>query len=77
MPDEKAVSEFIRLGYQASYHYADDTCKEWDDAYKCRDEAMDLYRRADTPTRAAMHLVARAFLWYPEFERILARSEEA
>lgn len=30
MTDDDLVKEYKRLGSQISYHYADDSCREWD-----------------------------------------------
>ena len=64
----EALKQFIKLGKDASYHYADDSGKEWGLANGCVRQAMELYK-ANPELRALMREEARGFLWASDFTR--------
>ena len=40
---ESLIEEFIELGNTASYHFADDTCDEWDLGYSAQRKALAIF----------------------------------
>lgn len=38
--EQAKIKEFDDLATRASYHYADDSCREWDKADDCKQKAM-------------------------------------
>ncbi len=54
--------EFERLGDEASFHYADDTCKEWGLGQSAEGKAIALFK-ANPELQDEMREVARGFLW--------------
>ena len=56
------LEEFERLGDSASFHYADDTCKEWGQAQSAEKKAVALYH-AHPELKEEMKELARGFLW--------------
>ena len=57
------LEEFKRLGDLASYHYADDSCKEWGLAGAAKNAAMKLYYAATVEQQEQMKVIAKGFLW--------------
>jgi hypothetical protein len=54
--------EFKKLGLSASYHFADDSGKEWGHAYKDQKKAIKLYD--DNPEQQVeMMKISKGFLW--------------
>lgn len=62
------LTEFKRLGAKASFHYADDSCKEWDLAYGAEREALRLYDE-HPELEDEMREIAGGFLWSLEWKR--------
>ena len=62
------ITKFRRLGEKASYHFADDSGKEWDLAYKAQREAIEVFD-AHPESHETMREIARDFLWAGEFKR--------
>lgn len=62
------VDEFKRAGMDASYHYADDSTKEWGLARKAEREALRLFD-AHPEHQDEMREVAKGFLWSLNIER--------
>lgn len=56
------IAEFKRLGDKASFHYADDSTKEWHLADKAKVEALAIFD-AHPELHEQMREVARSFLW--------------
>ena len=60
--DESTLEEFKSLGNSASFHYADDSCKEWPQARTQEAKALALFR--DNPhLQDDMREIAKGFLW--------------
>ena len=60
--------KFKRHASRASYHYADDSCKEWDLAKQDKDAALKLFD--DNPDmQAEMRGLAKDELWSLSSER--------
>lgn len=60
--DDEWVSEFLHEGMTASYHYADDSGKEWPLGTLHRDRALAVYeKRPDLESRLLE--VGKKFLW--------------
>lgn len=56
------LEDFKSAGMQASFHYADDSGKEWGRARTLQNEAMQMYR--DNPDlQDEMKTIAKGFLW--------------
>ena len=64
------LKEFESAGWDASFHFADDSGKEWKQAYKRKDDAMRLYF-AHPEHQEAMKEIAKGFLWNYDFERAI------
>jgi hypothetical protein len=63
----KIVEQFKKHGLDASFHYADDTTKEWYLGDRDKEKALKLYY--DNPElRAEMMEVSKGFLWSLESE---------
>ncbi|HLF12078.1 MAG TPA: hypothetical protein VJA26_12765 [Gammaproteobacteria bacterium] len=56
------VEAFKNLGNTASYHYADDSTKEWNLGHKAEDEALAIFD-ANPNLETELRSVARGFLW--------------
>ena len=69
------VDEFDRHGMDASYHYADDSCGEWDRARVARDKALEVFD-ANPGHQWLMREIAASFLWADEFERLRPENKE-
>ena len=63
------IDEFKRLCYKASYHFADDSGKEWGLAYKAKSEALEIFD-AHPDLQAEMREIAKWFLWGGEMTRL-------
>ena len=60
MPD--ILEQFKDLGISASFHFADDSGKEWNIAHREQGIALALYR--DNPAlQDDMRKIAKGFLW--------------
>ncbi len=56
------LEQFKKLGDKASFHFADDTCREWASGHRAEKAAMKLFN--DNPgLQNEMRMIARAFLW--------------
>ena len=56
------VEQFEYIGRTASYHYADDSGREWSDGDKLKRVAVAIFE--DNPElQAEMREVAKGFLW--------------
>lgn len=56
------LEQFKKHGMDASYHFADDTCKEWAFAYIEKEKALTLFN--DHPElQPEMIEIAKSFLW--------------
>lgn len=62
------VATFKKLGDDASYHYADDSTREWRKATRLVHEALEVFD-AHPELQPKMRKVARGFLWHYEFQR--------
>lgn len=62
------VETFKKLGKDASYHYVDDSGKEWSLGLKYENQALELF---DTHPELESELreVAKGFLWTLEYRR--------
>ena len=59
---KQILEEFEHLGISASFHFADDSCKEWGTARKQEAKAIALFR--DNPElQDEMREIAKGFLW--------------
>ena len=56
------IKEFVKLGYDASYHYADDSGGEWDLGHKAKREALEIYD-SNPELQKEMKELSRGFLW--------------
>lgn len=56
------LDEFDTLGRSASFHFADDTGREWHQGNMDKASAMALYR-AHPEGREQMKVIAKEFLW--------------
>lgn len=57
------MDDFERLGKKASYHYADDSGKEWGTGNTYRDQALTLFDAHPDLQPAMRKLAATEFLW--------------
>ncbi len=63
------LKSFKEAGIDASYHWADDTCKEWPQARAMQNKAMDIYW--DHPRlQPEMREIAKGFIWTYDFEKL-------
>lgn len=60
--EQLTVAEFKRLGDKASYHYADDSTREWEQADKAKAEALAVFD-AHPELEAQFREVGLGFLW--------------
>jgi hypothetical protein len=65
---EEILKEFTELGQKASYHYADDSTKEWNLGDRAKREALKLFDN-NSELQAQMRVIARNFLWSITLER--------
>ena len=66
--DMSILDCFRKHGMQASYHYADDTCKEWDSGDAEKRKALKLFD--DNPAlQGEMRETAKTFLWAYTFKQ--------
>lgn len=54
---------FKDYGNTASYHFADDSAKEWNKGYEYQEKAQRMYDAADSETQEDMRDIAIHFLW--------------
>lgn len=64
-----ALEQFKQHGNQASYHYADDSCKEWRLADAEKAKALAVFD-ANPSDQEQMRAVARGFLWAHELTQL-------
>lgn len=62
MTNEEIIEQFNLAGRKASYHYADDSCREWGLARKREEEALAIFD-AHPELQEEMREVALGFLW--------------
>ena len=63
-----SIEKFTKHGNKASYHYADDSCREWDLAKAEVVKAIAVFD-ASPEHHAEMREIAKGFLWASEFSR--------
>jgi hypothetical protein len=56
------LEEFKQAAGNASYHYADDTCREWDLAEKYEHQCRRIFEEADEALKAEIRKVAGSYL---------------
>ena len=56
------VEQFDYLGRTASFHYADDSGREWNEGDKLKREAVAIFK-ANPELQSEMREVAKGFLW--------------
>ena len=66
-PKSIVLQKFMKLGNDASYHYADDSGGEWGTAKDLQKQAMELYF-ANPQYQKEMDRIAKNFLWYYDFK---------
>jgi hypothetical protein len=66
--DKEYLDQFKAYGMSASFHYADDTCKEWDLADRDKRNALRMFDR-HLRLQPAMREIAKHFLWSLNNER--------
>ena len=59
---EEVLKLFTKFGMDASYHFADDSCKEWYLGYSDQTEALNLYNTFPE-LHEEMRKIANKFLW--------------
>lgn len=59
---ENPVEEFRKYANAASFHYADDTCKEWDEASRFENRAMQIYHE-NPDHHEEMNKIGKSQLW--------------
>ena len=59
---KEILEQFEKYGMDASYHYADDTCSEWDMAYREAEKARELFDN-NKQLQKEMREIAKRFLW--------------
>ena len=62
MNDAAKIKDFKDLGLTASYHYADDSGKEWGLGRKAQDKALEIFD-ANPDLQEVMRGIATGFLW--------------
>jgi hypothetical protein len=60
--NNQTMNEFYELGMRASYHFADDSGKEWPQAQMAQNQALKLYKE-NPHLQERMQLLAKGFLW--------------
>lgn len=66
--DQAVIEEFRMLGLAASFHYADDTTKEWAMADAQKKKALKIFD--DNPhLHEHMRVISAQFLWSLTMER--------
>ena len=56
------LANFKRLGDKASFHYADESCKEWDLAADAKSKALKIYDE-NPDLEDEFREIAKGFLW--------------
>jgi len=64
------LKEFTDLGNSASYHFADDSGKEWDAAYAAQHKAESLFIQ-HPELRDEMIAIAKKFLWTLDVDKLV------
>ena len=59
---EDTLTEFKRLGDSASFHFADDSCKEWGLAITDEAKAIAIFK-SNPELQAEMTVISKGFLW--------------
>lgn len=59
---DEILKRFKDLGYQASFRFADDSGKEWDEGYKLQRVTEELYKQ-HPELHTEMEEIASKFLW--------------
>lgn len=62
------TERFKELGEKASYHYADDTCKEWGLGDKAKAQALFIFD-SNPKMQPELRKVATGFLWTLSIDR--------
>ena len=65
---ENVLEEFKKLGQKASFHYADDTTKEWSLGDTAKRETLKLFD-SYPELQDQMRVIAKDFLWSLTLER--------
>ena len=68
MGKEEVIEIFNTLGQKASYHFADDSGREWGQASEYKNIALDLFD-ACPEYQDEMREIAKKFLWSLKRER--------
>jgi hypothetical protein len=71
----ETLEQFKSLGMSASFHYADDSCREWGQAKIEELEAMQLYFR-NPDLRPQMKEISKGFLWAYSAEKAMKEIDE-
>lgn len=67
--NNEAIEQFKKHGDKASYHYADDSCREWGLADKEKANAIAVFD-SNPSEQEEMRRVARGFLWGYELTQL-------
>jgi len=67
--NNEAIEQFKKHGNQASYHYADDSCREWRQADAEKAKALAIFD-ANPTEHEEMRRIARGFLWGYELTQL-------
>jgi hypothetical protein len=66
--NDQIIAAFKKAGDKASYHYADDSAREWPEADKAKAEALAIFD-AHPELHGLFRQTARGFLWTLNHER--------
>lgn len=66
------IEQFKAEASMASFHYADDTCREWSRAKERADEAVRLYKLASNDEQEEMRSYMKKQLWNHQFLKEIA-----
>ena len=72
MTDFLVLEEFDKLGKRISFHYADDSGKEWRIARSLKPKVYELYR-AHPELQEEMNGLAKGWLWTSEYTRDISK----
>lgn len=67
---QDVLQQFKDLGQSASFHFADDSGKEWDLAWRDQ-RAAELLFQQHPDLQAEMVAIAKGFLWTLNVEKLL------